>query len=103
LPPEFVGGGPGHADQVDRNRKPGPVTIVMTGPGFPGEVERRRCPTLPPPPEGSTIGAGGLSFRVRNGTGRFPTAITTDTPAGPTPHSPKQEKKGGAGSPRTTQ
>ena len=35
----------------------------------------RRQPTLPLPPGGSTIGAGGLSFRVRNGTGRFPAAI----------------------------
>ena len=32
----------------------------------------RRCPTLPPRLQGSTIGAEGLSFRVRNGTGRFP-------------------------------
>ncbi len=39
----------------------------------------RRCPTLPHPVECSTIGAGGLSFRVRNGTGRFPTAITAVT------------------------
>ena len=38
----------------------------------------RRRPTLPHPPECSTIGAGGLSFRVRNGTGRDPTANTTD-------------------------
>ena len=37
----------------------------------------RQCPTLPHPLECSTIGAGGLSFRVRNGTGRFPTAIAT--------------------------
>ena len=39
----------------------------------------RRCPTLPHPPGCSTIGAVGLSFRVRNGTGRFPHAITTVT------------------------
>jgi hypothetical protein len=39
----------------------------------------RRCPTLPHPGECSTIGAGGLSFRVRNGTGRFPTAIAAVT------------------------
>lgn len=32
----------------------------------------RRCPTLPPRLQGSTIGAEGLSFRVRNGAGRFP-------------------------------
>ena len=40
-------------------------------------IKWRRCPTLPHPPECSTIGAGGLSFRVRNETGRFPTAIAT--------------------------
>ncbi len=39
----------------------------------------RRCPTLPHPGECSTIGAGRLSFRVRNGTGRFPAAMTTVT------------------------
>ena len=39
----------------------------------------RRRPTLPPPLEGSTIGAEGLSFRVRNGTGRFPNAMTAVT------------------------
>ena len=35
-------------------------------------VECRRRPTLPHPGECSTIGAGGLSFRVRDGTGRSP-------------------------------
>src|SRR4051794_27690086 len=35
----------------------------------------RRRPSLPPRHQGSTIGAEGLSFRVRNGTGRFPFAI----------------------------
>jgi hypothetical protein len=39
----------------------------------------RPRPTLPPGPPGSTIGAGGLSFRVRNGTGRFPTAMAAVT------------------------
>ena len=39
----------------------------------------RRCPTLPHPRECSTIGAVGLSFRVRDGTGRFPHAMTTVT------------------------
>ncbi len=46
----------------------------------------RRRPTLPPPREGSTIGAEGLSFRVRNGTGRFPdamTAVTVSSCSGP--------------------
>src|SRR6478736_10310485 len=39
----------------------------------------RRSPTLPHPPGCSTIGAVGLSFRVRNGTGRFPHAMTAVT------------------------
>ena len=38
-----------------------------------------RRPTLPHPPRCSTIGAGRLSFRVRKGTGRDPTALTTNT------------------------
>src|SRR6476646_7827622 len=47
----------------------------------------RRCPTLPHPPGCSTIGAVGLSFRVRNGTGRFPHAMTAVTLA-PAPSAP---------------
>ena len=39
----------------------------------------RRRPTLPHTPVCSTIGAVRLSFRVRNGTGRFPHAMTTET------------------------
>ena len=39
----------------------------------------RRCPTLPHPGGCSTIGAGGLSFRVRNGSGRFPSAMAAVT------------------------
>ena len=35
----------------------------------------RWCPTLPLPGGGSTIGAGGLSFRVRYGSGRFPAPL----------------------------
>jgi hypothetical protein len=38
----------------------------------------RRCPTFPPE-EGSIIGADRLSFRVRNGTGRFPVAVAAVT------------------------
>ena len=40
----------------------------------------RRRPTLPPSRPGSTIGAGGLNFRVRDGTGCSPSAIATETP-----------------------
>ena len=39
----------------------------------------RQRPTLPPGPPGSTIGAGGLNFRVRDGTGCFPSAMATET------------------------
>ena len=39
----------------------------------------RRRPTLPHRHQCSTIGAEGLSFRVRNGTGRFPFAMTAVT------------------------
>src|SRR5262249_43689025 len=41
--------------------------------------ESRRRPTLPPRHQGSTIGAGGLNFRVRNGTGCLPSAMATET------------------------
>ena len=45
---------------------------------FVGMLFRRR-PTLPHPGGCSTIGAQRLSFRVRNGTGRFPLAMTAVT------------------------
>src|ERR1700677_3551267 len=38
----------------------------------------RRCPTFPPG-LGSIIGAGRLSFRVRDGSGRFPVAMVAVT------------------------
>ena len=41
--------------------------------------EVRRCPTLPQGHPCSTIGAEGLSFRVRNVTGRFPFAMAAET------------------------
>ena len=66
-------------------------------------IECRRRPTLPHPDECSTIGAGGLSFRVRDGTGRSPSANTTDNtihlsptitgglPNTPPPHQPPHQ------------
>ena len=45
----------------------------------PSTEDVRRRPTLPRGPPRSTIGAEGLNFRVRNGTGCFPFAITTET------------------------
>jgi hypothetical protein len=43
---------------------------------FEGEIRRR--PTLPGGLPPSTIGAGGLNFRVRNGNGCDPSAIATE-------------------------
>ena len=39
----------------------------------------RRRPTLPLRLQSSTIGAGGLNFRVRDGTGCIPSAMATET------------------------
>ena len=49
-----------------------------------GEVWLRRCATLPCPLGHSTIAVPGLSFRVRNGTGRAPHALAADRWAAPT-------------------
>jgi hypothetical protein len=85
-----------YAGHAARRRKKTPVSALQrggrpargsinAGRGFrwwkplPGVVGVRRCPTLPPSFAGSTIGAGGLSFRVRNGSGRFPFAVAAVT------------------------
>jgi hypothetical protein len=57
------------------------------------KVSRRRL-TLPPRLQGSTIGAGRLNFRVRNGTGCFPSAMATETALPPS----RQGHDGAAGS-----
>ena len=51
----------------------------------PSKKNVRRCPTLPHSLPCSTIGAGELNYRVRNGTGCFPSAKTTEQPTHPTP------------------
>src|SRR6266571_633854 len=48
------------------------------GRGLP--IESRRCPTLPRRCQRSTIGAGGLNFRVRNGNGCDPSAMVAGKP-----------------------
>ena len=63
----------------------------MVGP-FPLSRYVRRCPTLPHSLPCSTIGAGGLNFRVRDGTGCFPSAKTTETPHPTTPGLPRARK-----------
>src|SRR5437773_2695145 len=54
----------------------------------------RRRPTLPRSLPRSTIGAGGLNFRVRNGTGCFPSAMATETASpnrdAPDPRGPRR-------------
>ena len=60
------------SSEIQRN---GPVGV--SGP-FVFGFGCRRCPTLPHTAVCSTIGAGGLSFRVRDGSGRFPAAVATD-------------------------
>jgi hypothetical protein len=53
------------------------VDLNRNQPGFSQLV--RRCPTLPLPVGGSTIGAGRLNFRVRDGSGCFPSAVAAGT------------------------
>ena len=53
-------------------RRPAPgVGLLVNG--------ARRCPTLPRGLPRSTIGAGGLNFRVRDGSGCFPFAVAAAT------------------------
>ena len=53
--------------------------VLHAEPGAGPVVCARWCPTLPHPGGCSTIGAVRLSFRVRDGSGRFPVAVTTET------------------------
>ncbi len=46
--------------------------------GEEGLKKNRQRPTLPPRLQGSTIGAGGLNFCVRDGNRCFPSAIATE-------------------------
>ena len=56
-----------------------PGVLRVEPPGAERVVCARWCPTLPHPGGCSTIGAVRLSFRVRDGSGRFPVAVTTET------------------------
>ena len=56
-----------------------PGAAVVGGSRASCVVCARWCPTLPHPGGCSTIGAVRLSFRVRDGAGRFPVAVTTET------------------------
>ncbi len=64
-------------------RGPGPLRRPPEGASRPGAAHR---PAAPCPPTGctrSTLGARGLSFRVRNGTGRVPPAMAAGRWAAP--------------------
>jgi hypothetical protein len=90
--------GPGRYGPLAYNQERPPVGVAFAGLVF------RRRPTLPPPGGGSTIGAGGLSFRVRDGSGRFPAAVAAETwverggrsaPGGASPGGRRVVRRGG--------
>ena len=60
----------------EREHEKGASREPKARPGGPIRLKRRRA-TLPHPLECSTIAAPGLSYRVRNGTGRLTRAMTT--------------------------
>ena len=68
FPERKLAGNPGNEKWASREPK--------ARPGGPTKYKRRRA-TLPHPLECSTIAAPGLSYRVRNGTGRLTRAMTT--------------------------
>jgi hypothetical protein len=65
-PQKNIDSNKGEEYATDEGLCPFPYSIRKKG------KKTRQCPTLPPGPPGSTIGTQGLSFRVRNGNGRFP-------------------------------
>ena len=68
-----------------RERGPG-GPLFSASVGRPGAVHRSAAPRSPTGSPRSTIGARGLSFRVRNGSGRATPALAADrwaAPAGP--------------------
>ncbi len=70
--------GPSFASATNDPTKPKgrPGSTHCVDPGRP-VIHVRRCPTLPGVYTPSTIGAGELNFRVRNGNGWVPAAIAT--------------------------
>ena len=66
-----------HPVPVLPNLQPKRQTPQSTSMNCGAQLLSRRRPTLPPSCPGSTMGAGGLNDRVRNGNGCSPTAIAT--------------------------
>ena len=83
-------GGPGGDEKIGvpgaRTRREARKENIKNGPPGSQRLDReaqhvkRRRATLPHPLECSTIAAPGLSYRVRNGTGRLTRAMTTAKP-----------------------
>ena len=72
----WSGRDPRHTDGCpDATKRPGPSLSASSGGASCREIRRR--PTLPGGHPPSTIGAGGLHFRVRNGNGCYPAAMAT--------------------------
>ncbi len=65
--------GQGHIHRLSEMQKGPPLLVALSG------KDVRRRPTLPLPSGGSTIGAGRLNFRVRDGSGCFPVAMAAVT------------------------
>ena len=85
----LASGFPGFRSRKQKKRAVPEHTITGV-PEYDPQKGVRRCPTLPHPPECSTIGAVSLSFRVRNVTGRFPDAIAAVTLSTYQPHPPQK-------------
>src|SRR5207247_835073 len=56
----------------------GPRDFAGRAQGARSKKDARQRPTLPPGCPDSTIGAGGLNFRVRKGNGCLPSAMVTE-------------------------
>jgi hypothetical protein len=73
---------PTHRVHLRRHSPESPADVNEGRPDAPAALVRscvRRRPTLPRSGPRSTIGAERLSFRVRDGTGRFPLAMVAET------------------------
>ena len=77
---------------MQKCRRP-PLPVIHRAVAFVPKNVRRR-PTLPRGGPRSTIGAERLSFRVRDGTGRFPLAMVAETLWRYGPHRLKTKRRG---------
>ena len=95
--PDAAGTGPVTVSVEEEEGALGGTTFVVAPRAQP-QVVSWWCPALPYPGGCSTIGAGGLSFRVRYGAGRGSPAMTTRTGlVGACPTVPAVPRVGGGG------